>query len=396
MTEEIRDQCGPQDADAFDRFVEWLTELYELEMPHFIDRDVERPLDLARPMRPMVRPDPARRRSATSNGPSRRRFRRRATAPDLQLPGACTPAWPLTGRWPSTRVITLHGLASSGVYFPRGRHPRRAAGAGAGRGEGRRRDPLRHGGRADPARVRGRRDGSAASASRTARPCRPTPWCATPTCPVAYRTLLPGLEPPRVARTRPLLALVRSCGTPGWSGDRLRTSPTTTSTSAGQWRRVVRRPARRDPHARPVDPGDRSDARATPRWHPTGRRCCTCSSRCRTSTAGSTGRVEREPRSATDLRGHGRRPRLPDRRRGRGRWSTRSTGSDQGMERGTPFALAHTFFQTGPFRPANVERRAPRARVRRARAPVPGVGVPMVLMSGRLAADRVDEVSLRP
>ncbi len=31
----------------------------------------------------------------------------------------------------------------------------------------------------------------------------------------------------------------------------------------------------------------------------------------------------------------------------------------QGMERGTPFALAHRFFQTGPFRPGNVDRRIP-------------------------------------
>src|SRR5204862_7895945 len=30
-----------------------------------------------------------------------------------------------------------------------------------------------------------------------------------------------------------------------------------------------------------------------------------------------------------------------------------------GMERGTPFALAHRFFQTGPFRPGNVHDRAP-------------------------------------
>ena len=29
------------------------------------------------------------------------------------------------------------------------------------------------------------------------------------------------------------------------------------------------------------------------------------------------------------------------------------------MAAGTPFALAHTFGQTGPFRPANVERRVP-------------------------------------
>src|SRR4029079_2296340 len=29
----------------------------------------------------------------------------------------------------------------------------------------------------------------------------------------------------------------------------------------------------------------------------------------------------------------------------------------QGMARGTPFGLAHTFRQTGPFRPGNVDRR---------------------------------------
>jgi phytoene desaturase len=62
----------------------------------------------------------------------------------------------------------------------------------------------------------------------------------------------------------------------------------------------------------------------------------------------------------------------------------------QGLERGTPFALAHRFFQTGPFRPANVDRRVP-GLVLTGMGTVPGVGVPMVLISGRLAADRVDE-----
>lgn len=62
-----------------------------------------------------------------------------------------------------------------------------------------------------------------------------------------------------------------------------------------------------------------------------------------------------------------------------------------GMAAGTPFALAHTFFQSGPFRPANVDRRAP-GLVFVGSGTVPGVGVPMVLVSGRLAADRVDEL----
>jgi phytoene desaturase len=60
----------------------------------------------------------------------------------------------------------------------------------------------------------------------------------------------------------------------------------------------------------------------------------------------------------------------------------------QGMAAGTPFALAHTFSQTGPFRPSNVERRLP-GMFFAGSGTVPGVGVPMVLISGKLAASRV-------
>jgi phytoene desaturase len=66
----------------------------------------------------------------------------------------------------------------------------------------------------------------------------------------------------------------------------------------------------------------------------------------------------------------------------------------QGMERGTPFALAHTFRQTGPFRPGNVDRRVP-GLVFVGSGTVPGVGVPMVLVSGRLAAERVAQMERR-
>jgi phytoene desaturase len=65
----------------------------------------------------------------------------------------------------------------------------------------------------------------------------------------------------------------------------------------------------------------------------------------------------------------------------------------QGMERGTPFALSHRFTQTGPFRPGNLERRAP-GLVFVGSGTVPGVGVPMVLVSGELAARRVDELAV--
>lgn len=62
----------------------------------------------------------------------------------------------------------------------------------------------------------------------------------------------------------------------------------------------------------------------------------------------------------------------------------------QGMHLGTPFALAHTFGQSGPFRPSNVDRRVP-GLVFAGSGTTPGVGVPMVLVSGKLAAERVQE-----
>jgi phytoene desaturase len=62
--------------------------------------------------------------------------------------------------------------------------------------------------------------------------------------------------------------------------------------------------------------------------------------------------------------------------------------ADQGMAAGTPFAAAHTFRQTGPFRPGNLHPALPNV-VFTGSGTQPGVGVPMVLISGKLAAARV-------
>jgi phytoene desaturase len=58
----------------------------------------------------------------------------------------------------------------------------------------------------------------------------------------------------------------------------------------------------------------------------------------------------------------------------------------RGLAAGTPFAAAHTFRQTGPFRPGN---RYGENVVFAGSGTRPGVGVPMVLISGRLAAERI-------
>ncbi|WP_377267866.1 phytoene desaturase family protein [Peterkaempfera sp. SMS 1(5)a] len=60
----------------------------------------------------------------------------------------------------------------------------------------------------------------------------------------------------------------------------------------------------------------------------------------------------------------------------------------QGHSAGTPFSVAHTFAQTGPFRPRNLVAGTENA-VLAGCGTTPGVGVPTVLLSGKLAAARI-------
>ena len=59
-----------------------------------------------------------------------------------------------------------------------------------------------------------------------------------------------------------------------------------------------------------------------------------------------------------------------------------------GLAAGAPFSLAHTFGQSGPFRPRNLASGLDNV-VFAGSGTHPGVGVPMVLISGRLAAERI-------
>jgi phytoene desaturase len=60
----------------------------------------------------------------------------------------------------------------------------------------------------------------------------------------------------------------------------------------------------------------------------------------------------------------------------------------QGLAAGAPFAAAHTFAQSGPFRFPTLDR-AIENLVFCGSNTQPGVGVPMVLLSGKLAAERI-------
>lgn len=64
------------------------------------------------------------------------------------------------------------------------------------------------------------------------------------------------------------------------------------------------------------------------------------------------------------------------------------TWEREGHSAGTPFALDHRFSQTAWFRPSGAARRVPRLHFAGMHT-APGVGVPPVLVSGRLAARRI-------
>lgn len=76
------------------------------------------------------------------------------------------------------------------------------------------------------------------------------------------------------------------------------------------------------------------------------------------------------------------------------RIDTPATWAERGYAAGTPFAAAHTVRQTGPLRTPNL---APGwdNLVLAGADTVPGVGIPPVLVSGRLAADRITPMPAR-
>lgn len=66
----------------------------------------------------------------------------------------------------------------------------------------------------------------------------------------------------------------------------------------------------------------------------------------------------------------------------------------QGLAVGTPFSAAHTFAQTGPFRPSNLVRGRSNV-VLAGCGTTPGVGVPTAIISGKLAAARISSAGAR-
>jgi phytoene desaturase len=383
MSEEIRSVCGDRAVDGFARFCDWLTELYELEMPGFVERNYDSPVDLLRPLRPALE-------LVRLGGFGRLGSRIGRFFDDDRLVRLFSFQSLYAGLAPH-QALALYAVITymdvvNGVVVPEGgMHALPPALATAAEKTGveiRYRAPAdrilldRH----DGGPVRGVRLRTGELVAADAVVC-------TADLPVAYPRLLPGLPPPRRLRraTYSPSAVVWHAGVRGplppraahhnihfgaeWDGafrallDDGRRMPDPSL--------LVTVPTVDEPGMAPPDghvlyvlePVPNLDGRVT--WQ-------TERDRVRDDLAEQIGRFG----YPADVQVEALVDPLD--------WEA------AGMERGTPFALNHRFLQTGPFRPANTDRRAP-GLVFAGSSTIPGVGVPMVLVSGELAAERVDQ-----
>ena len=392
MREEIAATCGSVDAAAFPGFVDWLRKLYLAEMPNFIDRNFDSALGLV--SRPRAAATLLRLGAFGRLGPEvRRRFR------DPRLHRLFSFQAMYAGLPPET-ALSLYAVITymdsiEGVWFPDGgmhAMPRALSTAAEKAGT-----QFRYG--AEVAEILTGPQGRAAGVRLSdGEQLRGDAVICTLDLPTAYDKLLPGLRPPRAVRHGRYSpsAVVWHVGVRGlpepdaahhnihfgeaWNSafdaliDQGRLMPDPS--------RLVTISSLDDPAAAPADCSSLFVLEPVPNLNgEVDWRTEAAPMRDRLHAfLGAAGYpddiVTEELVTPLDWRA-------------------------QGMAAGTPFALAHTFAQTGPFRPPNVERRLP-GLVFAGSGTVPGVGVPMVLISGKLAAARVTDylpgaaVSVRP
>ncbi|MBB1484458.1 phytoene desaturase [Tessaracoccus sp. MC1865] len=383
MREEILAQCGPKDAAAFDRFVAWLKRLNDVEVPNFIDTNFSSPLSLLRS--PAAALELLRLGAFGRLGPAvARRF------DDERLHRVFSFQAMYAGLAPA-QALALYAVITymdsiEGVWFPEGgMHavPRAMAAAAVDAGV-----EVRY--NATVERVLRGADGAVTGVRLTDHEVVPAEAVVvTADLPVAYERLLPDLQAPRVARRGKFSpsALVWHLGVKG-------DLPPQVGHHNIHFGRAWDE-AFTDLLKRGVPMADPSRYVAVPTVHAPD-----------AAPAGHHTLYVLEPvpnlqvgKLDWALEGPRLRERMLRFLEGAGypvdivteELVTPADWAAQGMAAGTPFALSHAFSQTGPFRPRNVDKRA-RGLIFAGSGTTPGVGIPMVLISGKLAARRVEEL----
>ena len=372
MADEITRVCGPREAAGYRRYVDFVSALYRLQMRDFIDRNIDSPHQL-------ITSDLARlaalggfRKLAPRVGQFLRDPRTTRVFSFQAMYAGVSPYDAL-----ALYAVIAYMDSVAGVYFPRGgMHavPRALAGAAEKHGV-----ELRYGTEVTRVETRGRRAVAVLTADGERIACDAV--VLNPDLPIARRDLL-GAPLHRRLRYSPscFLLLAGSRAAYGRAAHH-------TIHFGRSWRRtfselvdegrlmsdpsfLVTCPARTDPSLAPpgrsayyvLFPTPNMDADID--WAATGPRYRD-EVVARLERAGYVGfgdAIEVE-HITTPLD-----------------WERR------GMAAGAPFAAAHTFSQTGPFRPRNTWGDNV---VFAGSGTQPGVGVPMVLLSGRLAAERI-------
>jgi phytoene desaturase len=370
MAEEVARVCGPREADGYRRFVDFVSELYRLEMRDFIDRNIDSPLSLVRPSLARLAAIGGFRRLAPKVAQFLRDERTQRVFSFQAMYAGLSP-------YDALAIYAVIGYMDSvaGVYFPRGgMHavPRALAGAAEKHGV-----VLRYGETVTRVETVAGRAVAVHTASGDRVECDAV--VLNPDLPVARRLLGAPLRR-RLGYSPSCFLLLAGSRTAypdnahhtisfghAWRevfdeilGGRLMSDPSLLLTS----------PTASDPSLAPEGRHSYYALFPTPNldapidWREEGPRYLdhvVATLEARGWSGFGDGMEVAHTTTPLD-------------------WEAR------GMERGTPFAAAHTFGQTGPFRPRNLWGENV---VFAGSGTQPGVGVPMVLISGRLAAERI-------
>ncbi len=382
MSAEVERVCGPAEAEGYRRFVTFVAKLYRLEMANFIDRNLDSPFDLVRPSLARLVALGGFRRLAPKVAQYLKDPRTQRVLSFQAMYAGLSPQDAL-----AIYAVISYMDSVAGVYFPRGgMHavPRALAAAAEKHGVSFRYDT-------EVTRVEVAHGRATAVLTAGGERIPADAVVLTADLPVAYRDLLPAGAAGRLT---------------GWQLPRLHYSPSCFLLLAGStqgyskiahhnisfgraWKRtfeeiIDRGELMSDPSVLVTSPSYSDPALAPPGRHsyyvlfPTPN----LSAPIDWSVVGP--RYRDEVVETLERRGY----------TGFGdgieveHVTTPADWRARGMEQGAPFAAAHSFTQTGPFRPGNLAPGLDNV-VFAGSGTTPGVGVPMVLVSGRLAAERI-------
>lgn len=376
MAAEVRRVAGPREADGYRRLRAWLTRMYELQRAEFIGANFDSPLDLAGTQLARLAAAGGFGRLAPAIGRFLSDERLRRLFSFQSLYAGVAPARAL-----AAYAVIAYMDTVAGVYYPRGGIGAVAAAmADAATDAG---ATVRH----ETGAAWLERAGGRVTAVRTTHgervPCDAV--VLTPDLPTSYRLL--GTAPRRPLRPRwsPSAVVLHAGVTRSWPA-----LDHHTVFFGAAWERTFDEILRRgrlmsDPSLLVTRP-----TATEPGLAPAGREVVSVLAPCPNLAVGPVDWARVGPAyraelgavlAARGLTGFDDAVEVE-------RLVTPADWAAAGLAAGTPFSLAHTFAQTGPFRPRNLVRGVANV-VLAGCGTTPGVGIPPVVISGRLAAERV-------